>query len=411
MQKTEASLHSHDENACNRSGYYWTGYIAKAIIQKITQQYSVQKHLTGYCKHLPVMLIYIINCILINKNEVCKNMWRFLWKFIITCLTTLCTLITITQFFFGTSTYADLANRFNLPTSIPLNPIVSIPILLIIFVYQLIAYYRDARHAKLAGENMHSFHHDIRNEIFRMRLQSSIDPPANFDDFYSSISSICKMLCDRICSFFKEKTGKKFSVCIKLLKHDSSSGDPTQEMKAYTYTLCRSGDDADVRINAALLRANSAAAERDIFVPIKENTAFYSLMSNEYTGNTPKPTIFACSNLFMFMLLNKILKRTPYQNPNKDFMKYYLSTIVVPIKINSAFLPNSTQSTAKYTTIGFLCIDHKRPISKALINELAEYSKSYADAFFNLLFEMRRRDWIIRDKSTSNQQNTVGAEI
>lgn len=182
-------------------------------------------------------------------------------------------------------------------------------------------------------------------------------------------------------------------------------------MKAYTYTLCRSGDDADVRISAALLRSNNAAAERDILVPVKENTAFYSLMSNEYTDNTPKPTIFACSNLFMFKLLNKILKRTPYQNPNKHFMKYYLSTIVVPIKINCAFLPNNTQNTAKYTTIGFLCIDHKWPISKALINELAEYGKSYADAFFNLLFEIQRRDWIIRDKSTSNQQSTIGAEI
>lgn len=328
-------------------------------------------------------------------------MWRFLWKFIITCLTTLCTLITIIQFFLGTSTYADLAVKFNLPTEISFtsNPLFAISILFIILISQLFAYHRNAKHAKLAGEQVHSFHHNIRIELFKMRLRNFNDPPTNPEDFYTSVHSICEGLCDKIHSFLKEKTGKEFSVCIKILKPGQAMGDTSKENEMYTYTICRSGNDRDTRIAAATHRANDAVNERDVLIPIKDNTAFYDLMSNEQNEDAKMPTIFACSNLFMLWVLNKILNKPPYKNPNKNFMKYYLSTIVVPIRIPAGILLDRINQDSKYITMGFLCIDRRWPISKALINELAGYSKSFADALFNLLFEIGRRDQLIDKQS------------
>lgn len=328
-------------------------------------------------------------------------MWRFLWKFVITCLTTLCTLITITQFFLGTSTYSDLAKKYDLPTEISSTLILyfAISILFIILVCQLFAYHRNAKRAKLASEYMHRFHHIIRIELFKMRLQVVNNPPTNPEDFYTSVQSICKGLCDKVHGFLKKKTGKEFSVCIKLLKTSQSIDNTPEENEMCTYTICRSGNDRDTRIGAATRRANDAVSERDVLVPLKENTAFYDLMNNEYNGCAEMPTIFACSNLFMLRVLNTILKKQPYKNPNRDFMKYYLSTIVVPIRIPAEVLLDRVNQDPKYITIGFLCIDRRWPISKALINELIGYSKSFADAFFNLLFEVGRRDQLIREQS------------
>ena len=93
----------------------------------------------------------------------------------------------------------------------------------------------------------------------------------------------------------------------------------------------------------------------------------------------------------MLCILRRLFSLPEYKNPNKDFWKYYLSTIVVPIRIEKKILSGADDKD-EFVTIGFLCIDHRWPISKALKYEILEYTKGYADALFSLMHEIEKRD-------------------
>ena len=318
-------------------------------------------------------------------------MWKFLKIFLISSISTVCTFITLVQFFLGTTTFTDFINAIKESTNIfdyvtKTNFIISTSILIIIFIfsYQLLEYFRKAKISKKSGENFHRFLNDVRNETFKTKDLNSSNPPANHEEFYTSMQSKINSACEKIHEFLEYKTKKDFAICIKFLKNIEQN----DAIEKYTYTVCRYGNDKEKRIKNARLLSKTEIDEDNILQPVKNNTAFEDILNGD-------KDYFTASNLFMIKLLGKITKDRKYKNPNQHFWKYYLSTIVVPIRIHKKFLPNLDSDYDVYSTIGFLCIDYRWPISKALKEEVTEYIKGFADAFFVYTYEIKNRDEII----------------
>ena len=329
-------------------------------------------------------------------------MWKLLGRIIARMIAVATAVISLMGFFLGITSYRALEqfiidiNGKTLSEENYKSVIAGLVVLgvltLIIFIVQLVVYFLEAQKAKKEGESLHDFHHNIRDEIFDMIKAINNRTYTDSAQLYKYISTECEMLGEYIFNFFKEKNGKEFSISIKaLVTPKDENGVPMTNSSRY-YTLCRSGKNKEKRTKQALKRANKEGkayySERQFNYSVDQNTAFERIMTN-FEGHT----VFQCSNLIMVNILNRILPKeriSPkdrYLNPNNEFQKSYLSTVVVPIRIHGAYLEiDETDLDNSYVAYGFLCIDYRWPISKALINEIVEYTSGFADAFFNLFY-------------------------
>ena len=333
-------------------------------------------------------------------------MWLFLKKFLSSCFGVICTLITLSQFFLQTDTYQDFAKKYSLPTQFSSKEVVIFAIILavLIFIFELYSYATKSNRSREAGASFHRLNHKIRNNIFSIEDPKCCKKYNNHETFYKQVENDCEKLCEQISAFIKSNTGKEFSVCIKLL-HSATASSINGIDGTYAYTLCRSGKNKTEREENGIALKNDALTEQEIFTPVADNTAFKYIISNEYNNNG-KPSIFACSNLLMLKILNFLLKREQYKNPNKKFWKHYLSAIVVPIRIHPQIIQYDFKDIdlKGYLTLGFLCIDYRWPLSKALKDELSGYANGFSDALFNLLYETYKCDKRIANKELATNK-------
>lgn len=325
----------------------------------------------------------------------------------------ICTIITLLQFFIGTSTYEKLREKLNIPQTLSVGQKVFgvIVIFILVLVCSLIKYNYKNTKAKETALKMHQFHHEIRNETFEMRKLNSQKPTMNHIVYYSYVNKTCYKLCQYIHEFIKNKCGKDFSVCIKMID-DRSLKKYKNIDEAKVYTLCRAGAKHELREeNEKNLSHGQEISNNHIYTSVKGNSDFYTIMSN--SKKDIATTAFACSNLRMLYLLSKILKSVDYENTTPKFWKHYKSTIVVPIRIDGNRLNNSYEiriPNNTYQTIAFLCVDYKKPISKALKEELAGYMKSFGDAFFDFFYEVSIMDRNIAIKEENRMKKYQGAK-
>lgn len=323
-----------------------------------------------------------------------RNVWLFLKNFLSSCFGVICTLITLSQFFLQTDTYQDFAKKYSLPTEFSSKEVAIFAIILavLIFIFELHSYIVKSKRSKEAGVSFHRVNHKIRNNIFSTEDPECCKKFNNHETFYKQVGNDCEELCEDIASFIKANTGKEFSVCIKLLQSATASS-VNGTVDTFAYTFCRSGKNKIERKENGITLKKGALTEQEISTPIAMNTAFKYIIDNEY-NDKGKPSIFACSNLIMLKVLNFLLNREQYQNPNKRFWKHYLSTIVVPIRIQPQLIQYDFNDTTLngYLTLGFLCLDYRWPISKALKDELCGYANGFSDALFNLLYETYKCD-------------------
>lgn len=316
--------------------------------------------------------------------------WAFLIKFIIAFFSVLCTMATLTQFFFGITSFSELSSKFCIPEDFyeaHKNTIYIVALAaaaVIIFTVQLVAYLRKSKRLSDTGEILHDFYDDMRDQTFKMNTRNRSNRFANDEEFYLAVHSVAQSLCEKVQKFVVLKSGKDFGVCIKLLINDQESGQKT----TYTYSLCRSTGKKDKRRER--IRQTEEYPRKERFERVEDNTSFSSILFGKPKGSNA--SVFACSNLFMLVVLNKILHKPAYKNPNKEYWKHYLSTIVVPIRIDKKHLQSKESG---YRTVGFLCLDYRWPISRSLKNELTGYAKGFADSFFALFNEVAKRDRMI----------------
>lgn len=153
---------------------------------------------------------------------------------------------------------------------------------------------------------------------------------------------ICENICKSIGSLLYDFCKIEFSVCLKqicvdeLLTNDYTS--------AKTQTIARNGK-------------RTAEREKNDHMEqsISENTSFLTLLKSH-------EPFWASPNL---KTTESLLKQggSEYKNPDKDYKKYYSSTIVAPISINTKYISNtiiehsSVVSLSRFHCLAFLCID------------------------------------------------------
>lgn len=217
------------------------------------------------------------------------------------------------------------------------------------------------------GCKKHEFFHELRNASFEAK-----DVTKDSQDAYNKlIKQSSEKFCRIISEYFLLKYNKRFNICIKTIDVTSSrTSSSINEIKVYT--LARGGKD---KIQREGLEINT-----EVFV--EDDTSYYKILSNENNG---RKSDFICTNLIIHCLLKKA-SRGQYLPPFKTFYKKYLSTIVVPIRIDSAKLPEESKyinnKEQRYQVFGFLCLDYKFPITKTLSKCLCQDLKAFADSLY-----------------------------
>ncbi len=153
--------------------------------------------------------------------------------------------------------------------------------------------------------------------------------------------AVCKNICATVRTILLNVCNIDFSVCIKQIH--------TEEIIDYDYknattqTIARSGH--------KIVERSQNDSE---FQKISDNTSFSDILETN--------SCWASPNL-EFTASNRSQGGSTYKNPDENYRKYYKSTIVAPIRINSKYIsPTITNCTSsakpeRYHYIAFLCVD------------------------------------------------------
>jgi hypothetical protein len=165
------------------------------------------------------------------------------------------------------------------------------------------------------------------NEIYKARLRDSFFGASPHTDATSLLDSeqlVLRSVCQRIESIFSRAIGRKCMVTVKLITRQNG------KVSAHTY----------VRNQESCERDNPV--KEDFSVGEGRNTAFEQALLKNADG---RPAHFHSADL---------TKQKGYSNERQHFLKFYKSTIVVPIR---GELVNSTDKDPLEDHIGYLCVD------------------------------------------------------
>jgi len=297
-------------------------------------------------------------------------MWKLLKDIIISFIMTVSAIIPILVFV-GIDNYDDLILKLRTSSYIVIIVIVCV---IVFFILSLGGYFFNSHFISNKSEKLHKLFHELRNDIM-------------YNGYcYNDI----KNTTTNISEFVHTLSKHKFNVCLKTFdfpeKKTYSKYEDISELRLQT--LARAGEDEVSRSNGDNQPNNHY---------IKDNTDFSSIIFKRDCN------IFACSNLRMLLIESKILSpMDEYQNSDRNYLKKYVTTIVIPIRIIKKKFSNFSKEDKcvdynDYLTIGFLCVDCKKPISKALKNELTGYLMAIADTLFIPLYNYLN--------STTNKKN------
>lgn len=337
---------------------------------------------------------------------------QFFFKTFSKLLGFLCTAVTLVPFFMGSTTFNALWDQLSLTQG--QFVLACLVLLVIILGVCLFQHSKDARKAETCGIGFNNFHEKLIAAIFEMRKKNA--EPLEYSThtaFYEFAKLRCHELCEDLSKFLKYKYNKEFSVCIKMIdkrsinkvKRTGNLGD------AEVYTFCRAGCSQDTREKNEKGRAAYNTQEKRPFcVPVRDNSDFFAILSDDQDNKAT--TRFACSNLRMNERLSEILGRPKYRNSTPKYWKYYKSTVVVPIQVEKKYVdPKEDESlTGRYQTVGFLCIDYKKPISTAILNELAGYIQGFGESLYPLFHEIGITDRRIAQVESKNEYARGGVD-
>lgn len=167
---------------------------------------------------------------------------------------------------------------------------------------------------------------DYKNHELTVRLLTEIVTDFMQNTINSLAETFSVMTCEKVCG------------CIKVIK-GFDSFEEIEYKDAEVITYVRSGNTVEERKG------------RETGVKISENTDFREIVSDDRLTNN---SFFYIENLLEYAAALKE-RGKHYDNTTKNWEKYYRSTIVVPIRIDSDLL--FYKKTEGYDILGFLCVD------------------------------------------------------
>ena len=159
------------------------------------------------------------------------------------------------------------------------------------------------------------------------------------DDYFQSV---CRNVCQHVGTVLSKICGIDFSVCLKKICVDELID--FDYCSACTQTIARSGKQAAERSKDDHMKQK-----------ISENTSFLRVLQKNYRC-WASPNLEITENRY-----NQIGES--YLNPDKNYRKYYKSTIVVPIRIKAKRVSqvivdySDSKKPEGYHYMAFLCVD------------------------------------------------------
>ena len=207
---------------------------------------------------------------------------------------------------------------------------------------------------------MHILAHDIRNYTCA---------ESHMDNKYTEL--VCRNICEQIQKIFNHLWNKnQVSVCIKRIVAGKNTNANYREWK--TETIAGNYSDHN-RYNLD-----------DKKTPITNDSDFFIIVSPDHIDS-----IFSCSDLTK--VEEEFLKKygMKYEKFPTNYLEFYKSTIVAPIRIKSSNVNPSLRNNnmGNYHLVGFLCIDTKEVFSEdEILFEIGvELTKTFADMLYKLL--------------------------
>jgi hypothetical protein len=230
----------------------------------------------------------------------------------------------------------------------------------------------------------HRYTDELRDKLYNLTYHYETGS-LSYDQLRTESENMGQIVVDLLADILTLSTGKKVSVCIKYFPDDQPrpSDERLQEEDYLLKTLCRShNSDPNRKI--------------DELTPIRGNTSFFRIM-NERKG------YFAASNLLAWSRKMREAGMGGYQNPNPDWEKYYLSTIVVPIRIKEK--SETRRTDIKYDLIGFLCADSlsTSAFRETQIDDYVHLIKSFASGLYIYLDQI----FVYRYNLTNEEGNDL----
>lgn len=273
------------------------------------------------------------------------------------------------------NTVGIISGIFGIIEFVSSNVIIKSLFLIFAFIYIGFLIYKIARYAKRyldatqeyidriteVGKYLHNCEHNIRDNMgFRD------EDISNRFFFLNLCKSICNDTQSVIASLLDDD---KVSVSIKRIITDEFIDTNYLEWQVETIARCSKSDSK---------RDHDKSPKY-----ISENSYLEIIVSPDYVD-----TVFVSPNLTN--IANDFIKEynKQYTNSTKNYLKYYKSTIVVPIRIEASKICSelgTLPSSLQYYVIGFLCIDSLRTYDDSqLFYAAAEFSKTIADSIYKL---------------------------
>lgn len=205
----------------------------------------------------------------------------------------------------------------------------------------------------------------LKNETADIKNGKGIDT--------SSFEKVIATCCTTLNAYFDSYLGSGNSVCIKRIKTESILSEDVHEWDIVTF-------------GRSILTMKKRSTNDHQSCKVKDNTDFEMILTGE-------ADYFASPNLNItdqkYKAKNKIFK-----NSHEDFLNYYQSTIVVPIRINMARVSGKLLPHMKYAedqhiyhVLGFLCVDSMETYSEdsVVFAGAVEQTIAFADALYPLI--------------------------
>lgn len=241
------------------------------------------------------------------------------------------------------------------------------------------------------ADAMHNYYHNLRDYTSSVYSTEELT--------IKDVKESCKNICGYIGEIYKTIFGSclednNISVCIKLIKTESMFDE--NYMNWEMETIAR---------NAATVQGRFKNDKKT--VKIANNSDFQIIISDKYNDD-----LFSSAD--MRNIKNDFLQthKIEYKNSRVDFIKYYRSTIVVPVKIDCThiskkFAVQLKKKDEKSFILGFLCIDSMKVFETLYEKELfslgVSYSRSIADSLY-LFFEKVLLCHLEHDKIVNNHK-------
>lgn len=297
------------------------------------------------------------------------------WKLFKSIINIVVTIITLLNFFLKINSIQELIKDTFIENivNIKYRNIIVVITLSIFIICWIVSYFMENHKSITTEKKKHELFHEIRNESFAIKKFTK-----NTHDAYDiAAKASADKICKEISEYLKEKYKKDYHVCLKFMEISSSRTTKSID-EIRVKTLGRGGHDL---IN----RTNSDKGS----VAVKDDTSYTQILSNEKDG---RKSSYTCHNLPIKCLMSKVASN-PYLPEFKSFCRKYLSTIVVPIRIDTGYLMGiNNKNERRYQVLGFLCLDYKHIMHRRRAQCLNEELKSIADSLYILFDEIMYKD-------------------